>query len=177
MTAQKYVRVGQIVNTQGIKGELRVLASTDFPQERFKVGSELYIDTKTAKKPVTIEKSRQHKNFQILKFLDLDNINDVELFKGQHLYVATANRPENELDADEYYYQDIIGLTVVETQTNAVYGTVTDILALGPNDVWRIDSPQHGEILMPYLKTIVDRIDLTEKKAYVTLPEGLIDEN
>lgn len=177
MSEKNFLVVGKIVNTQGIKGEVRVIASTDFPENRFRKAALLYIKTKTSEVPVVVEKVRQHKNFQILKFKDLDDINAVELYKGATLLIDAADRPTDELAEDEFYYKDIIGLSIVEQATNEIYGTVKEIMSLGPNDVWVIQTPTHEEILMPYLKSVVQKVDLQAKIAYVEMPEGLIDEN
>lgn len=177
MTKKNFLVVGKIVNTQGIKGEVRVIANTDFPENRFRKTALLYIQTKTTEVPVVIEKARQHKNFQILKFENLDDINAVECYKGATLLIDAADRPEDELAEDEFYYKDIIGLSVVEAETKITYGTVKEIMSLGPNDVWVIQTPAHKEILMPYLKSVVQKVDLEAKTAYVEMPEGLIDED
>lgn len=177
MTNHNFLVVGKIVNTQGIKGEVRVIANTDFPENRFRQNNRLYVDFKGQQVAVTIEKVRQQKNFQILKFKEYQDINAVEVFKGCNLLIAAEDRPKDELAEDEFYYHDIIGLTVIDQETAAVYGTVKEIMDLGPNDVWVIGTPDYKEILMPYLKSVVQRIDLTEKKAYVLVPEGLIDED
>ncbi|GAF41234.1 rimM protein [Agrilactobacillus composti DSM 18527 = JCM 14202] len=177
MTEQKYYKVGKIVNTQGIKGEVRVMAETDFSDRRFAIGAKLYIDAKTEKIPVQIVSVRKQKNLWIVKFDAFSDINAVELYKGADLLVANDDRAADELNDDEYYYHDIIGLNIIDATTTEVYGPVKEILALGPNDVWVVDSPKYGEILIPFLKAIFKKIDIQAGTALVELPEGLIREN
>ena len=106
---EKYYQVGKIVNTHGIRGEVRVIATTDFTEERFKKGTHLAVEMPNGLTPVTVSAIRQHKQFYLLQFEGLGNINDVELFKGHNLKIAASER-DDQLEDDEYYYGDIIGL-------------------------------------------------------------------
>ncbi|KRN29625.1 16S rRNA processing protein RimM [Lactobacillus selangorensis] len=172
----EFYRVGRIVNTQGLKGELRILATTDFPDARFQAGQRLYIQTKQGPVAVTVKSHRKHKNFELLTFEGYDDINAVEQFKGDDLEVAAADRG-TDLSADEYYYNDIIGLTVKDVQTGNPIGTVTDIMDLGPNDVWVVERDGKSDLLLPYLKSVVLKVDLQDKTATVDVPAGLDDED
>lgn len=164
--------VGKIVNTHGIRGELKVLPVTDFPEQRFAAGSQLVIEGKQ-QTPVTVQAARKQKNLYLLKLKEYDNINDVERFKGLDLGVAEAD--VQALEAGEYYYHDIIGLTVID-QTGATLGQVSEILSPGANDVWVIPRPGKPDVLLPFLKSVVQSIDLAAKVAHVEVPEGLIDD-
>ncbi len=106
----KWFNVGKIVNTHGVKGEIRVVSRTDFPEERYKVGNTLYISNEKGGEPfpVKITSHRQHKTFDLLTFEGYGNVNEVEQFKGSLLKV-----PEDqlgELAEGEYYYHEIIRL-------------------------------------------------------------------
>ena len=109
-----YFNVGKIVNTQGLQGELRVLSVTDFSEERFKKGSKLSIfdDKNQFVMEVEIASHRKQKNFDIVKFKGLYHINDVEKYKGCSLKVAEEDLAD--LEEDEFYYHEIIGLDVYE---------------------------------------------------------------
>lgn len=170
----KYLNVGKIVNTQGIKGEVRVIAVTDFGEERFKKGNELLLFLQHAKEPIslTIESHRRHKNFDILKFEGYDNINDVEPFRDGMLKVERDNLVD--LNDDEFYYFQIIGCKVVDT-TRGELGKVKEILTPGANDVWVVQSKQYGEVLIPYIDSVVLDVDVENKVIKTDLPEGLID--
>ncbi|MFD1440163.1 ribosome maturation factor RimM [Lacticaseibacillus hegangensis] len=164
--------VGKIVNTHGIKGELKVMPVTDFPEQRFAPGSQLVIEGKTPL-TVTVAGARKQKAMYLLKLKEFDDINDVERFKGLALGVADAD--VQDLSEGEYYYHDIIGLTVID-QTGASLGQVSEILSPGANDVWVIPRPGKPDVLLPFLKSVVLRIDLDAKVAHVDVPEGLIDD-
>lgn len=171
---EKYYQVGKIVNTHGIRGEVRVIATTDFTDNRFKKGTQLVVEMPTGFTPVTVATMRQHKQFYLLQFEGYGNINDVEPFKGHNLKVAASQRAD-QLAADEYYYGDIIGLEVIEEADGTSYGKVNEILNPGPNDVWVIKKRGRQDLLLPFLKSVIKRIDLDAGKAYVEVPEGLIE--
>lgn len=164
--------VGKIVNTHGIKGEVKVVPITDFPEERFKVGNKLTVEGATNVE-VTITSVRVHKGLTMLTFEGYTDINQVLPFKGHDLSVADADLQE--LEEGEYYYKDLIGLTVID-QDDQTLGTVSEILAPGANDVWVIPRPGKKDILLPFLKSVVLDIDLTNKVAHVDVPGGLIDD-
>ncbi len=85
-----WYKVGKIVNTHGVKGEIRVISSTDFADERYAIGTNLMIrhEGQTEETSVVVRHHRRHKNFDLLQFEDYYNINDVEKFKGATLYVS-----------------------------------------------------------------------------------------
>ncbi|WP_225047493.1 ribosome maturation factor RimM [Lacticaseibacillus kribbianus] len=164
--------VGKIVNTHGIRGELKVVPITDFPAKRFAKGSKLVVEGKTNVE-VQVTASREQKGMYLLTLAGYDDINQVLPFKGQMLSVADTE--QGELDDGEYYYHDIIGLTVID-QTGATLGQVSEILSPGPNDVWVIPRPGKADVLLPFLNSVVLRIDLAAHTAWVDVPEGLIDD-
>lgn len=171
-----YYNVGKIVNTHGIRGELRVVSTTDFPEERFKKGSELAVfkqlaDT-TPIETVTVATARQHKGFTLLTFTGYQDINDVLKFKGTVLKVADTQLTENDLDDGEYYYHQIIGLNVVDESGTAI-GTIKEIMAPGANDVWVVQRENQPELLLPVIKQVVKKVDLANHQVIVELMEGL----
>lgn len=173
---EKYYTIGKLVNTHALQGEMRVIASTDFPEQRFKIGNKLAVfdhDVKLAE--LEVDASRKHKNFIILHFKGLHNINDVEQYKGKILKIAESQKEKDELGENEYYYYQIIGLGVY-TVEGEYLGKIREITALGPNDVWAIQRPNGGkEILIPYIADVVKEIDLENEKVIIEVMEGLID--
>jgi 16S rRNA processing protein RimM len=168
----KWFNVGKIVNTQGIKGEVRVIASTDFPDERFAKGNVLFIEHKELPKmvEVTIASHRKHKNFDIVTFKGFTSINDVEKFKGGILKVSDEQLIE--LPADEYYYHEIIGCHVKTTDGEEL-GEVKEILSPGANDVWVVKRKGKKDLLLPYIEDVVKSVDIENKEIVVELLEGL----
>ena len=177
MAEEQYYLVGKIVNTQALRGEVRVMATTDFPEERFKIGAILVIfNGNKLVETVEVDGHRLHKNFNLLHFKGKDNINDVEKFKGFDLKVAGTEREADELDENEFYYDDIIGLEVYTT--DEIYlGKVREITSLPSNDVWAIQRPNKGkDILIPYIEDIVLEIDLDDNRVVIDPMDGLIDD-
>ncbi|WP_159886995.1 ribosome maturation factor RimM [Paenibacillus puerhi] len=172
--SDKLYTVGKIVNTHGIRGELKVVSETDFPAERFAKNSKLvFVDPNSgAKLPVTVESAREHKLMFIIRFQGFGNINEVEKYKGWLLKVEEQYL--SELDQDEYYYHEIIGCSVV-TEEGEVLGEIKEILSPGANDVWVIKRPQGKELLIPYIDEVVLDVNVKDKKVTVRLMEGLLD--
>ncbi|KAF3301035.1 ribosome maturation factor RimM [Carnobacterium sp. PL24RED07] len=177
MAEEQYYLVGKIVNTQALRGEVRVMATTDFPEERFKIGAILAIfNGNKLVETVEVDGHRLHKNFNLLHFKGKDNINDVEKFKGFDLKVAGTEREADELDENEFYYDDIIGLEVYTTDETYL-GKVREITSLPSNDVWAIQRPNKGkDILIPYIEDIVLEIDLADNRVVIEPMDGLIDD-
>lgn len=177
MAEEQYYLVGKIVNTQALRGEVRVMATTDFPEERFKIGATLAIfNGDKLVETVEVDGHRLHKNFNLLHFKGKDNINDVEKFKGFDLKVAGTEREADELDENEFYYDDIIGLEVYTTDETYL-GKVQEITSLPSNDVWAIQRPNKGkDILIPYIEDIVLEIDLDDNRVVIDPMDGLIDD-
>lgn len=177
MAEEQYYLVGKIVNTQALRGEVRVMATTDFPEERFKIGAILAIfNGNKLVETVEVDGHRLHKNFNLLHFKGKDNINDVEKFKGFDSKVAGTEREADELDENEFYYDDIIGLEVYTTDETYL-GKVREITSLPSNDVWAIQRPNKGkDILIPYIEDIVLEIDLDDNRVVIDPMDGLIDD-
>ncbi|KRM88225.1 ribosome maturation factor RimM [Lacticaseibacillus thailandensis] len=168
-----YLHVGKIVNTHGIRGEVKVMPNTDFAAQRFAAGAELVVLT-TPPVTVTIASVRIHKGLPLLTFRGYDDINQVLPFKGAML--GATGTPDVELEDDEFMYKDVIGLTVVDTDGHTI-GTVREILSPGANDVWVVDRPGHQDLLLPYLHSVMLNVDLTHQQVIVDVPEGLDPED
>lgn len=170
--SEKYYNVGKIVNTHGIKGEVRVIAMTDFIEDRFRPGRRLYIFLEGTNSPieVVIKTSRPHKQFQVISFEGYPTINEVEKFKGGLLKIKDEDR--GPLAEGEYYYDEIIGLEVW-TEEGEQLGIVKEIFQTGANDVWVVKRENKPDLLLPYIGDCVKQVDLEQKKIIVHLLEGL----
>ncbi|MBU7525404.1 ribosome maturation factor RimM [Lactiplantibacillus pentosus] len=172
-----YYRVGTLVNTHGIRGEVKVVVVTDFPEERFKVGQQLVLfkspDATAGGITVTVAKAREQKGLYFLTFKGLDNINDVEGYKGWTIKVPAEAL--HQLPAGEYHYHQIVGLDVVTTDDEPL-GTIKEILSPGANDVWVVKRA-HGQadVLLPKIPQVIKKVDLDAGVVTVELMEGLID--
>jgi 16S rRNA processing protein RimM len=167
--------VGKIVNTHGIRGEVRVISQTDFADERYAAGSVLYVgeDRNSDKKALTVQAHRRHKNFDLLQFEGLNNINFVEPLKGMSLYVNEEQL--GELNENEFYYHEIIGCEVYN-ENNQLLGKITEILSTGANDVWVVKRKGKKDALIPYIENVVKSVDPENKRVDVELLPGLVDD-
>ena len=167
----QYYNVGKIVNTHGIRGEVRVIATTDFPQERFQNGAILYLK-QSAGEPLRLEVAgaRQHKGMWLVKFKGYDNINDVQSFRDHELMVTEDE--QQPLEEGQYYYHQIIGLTV-KTLEGSELGVIKEILSPGANDVWVVKRVGQSDLLLPVIDDVVKNVDLDKGEVDVELMEGL----
>jgi 16S rRNA processing protein RimM len=170
----EYLNVGKIVNTHGIRGEVRVISQTDFPELRYKKGAKLTL-FQEGKQPLklTIASHRKHKNFDLLTFEGYLTINDVEKFRDGILKVSEYDLTD--LEENEYYYYEIIGLHVLD-ENGELLGTIKEILSPGANDVWVVQRKGKKDALIPYIDSVVKEIDLDANEVHVEIPEGLLDD-
>lgn len=169
----KYYNVGKIVNTHGVRGEIRVISSTDFPEKRYAPGALLYLQHPniSEKLTLTVATHRQHKNFNLLTFDGYHSLNDVEIFKGGTLQVSEEQL--GELEEGDFYYHEIIGCQV-DTVEGEDLGKIKEILSPGANDVWVIQRKNGGkDLLIPYIEQVVKEVNIKEKKVIIHLMEGL----
>ncbi len=166
---EKMFTVGKIVNTHGIKGEVKVIPITDDPK-RFERLKEIYIERKEMQR-YKIEGIRYHKKFVLIKFEGIDTLNDAELFKNATLKI---NKEDSlPLGNDEYYIGDLYDLNV-KTQDGRILGKLIDIIYTGSNDVYVIKNEETGkELLIPAIKQVIKQVDLENKTMSVELLEGL----
>jgi len=169
--AAKMFNIGKIVNTHGIRGELKVKRITDF-EERFTPGETVYIKESAKETPFIIESHRVHKGFDLIKLETLDNVNDAENYKG--LYLQIHEEQQEELNENEFYYHEIIGSDVV-TQSGEHIGQIKDILAPGANDVWVVKRPGKKDGYIPFIESVVKEVDTENKKVVIEPMEGLLD--
>lgn len=172
MTA--YVNVGKIVNTHGIKGEVRVISDTDFPEERYQPGAELVWlgNDESERFTLTVTSHRQHKQFDLVKFESYPTINEAESLVGGTLNVTEADLAT--LDDDTFYWHDIVGSTACD-EAGTEIGQVKEILSSGANDVWVISRRGQKDLLLPYIDEVVKDVNLTAGTITVHVLEGLDD--
>lgn len=168
---ENYLNVGKIVNTHGIKGEVRIQSSTDKPEERYKIGSKLVIEISNDEHyPVTVKSHRVHKSFDLLTFEEFSSINDVEKFKNKMLQINEKDLPE--LEENIFYSNQIVGSTVFNEQDEEL-GFVKEIMFLPANDVWVVERQGKKDLLLPVIKSVILKVDTDHKKIIVNVLEGL----
>ena len=170
MRNEEYLQVGVITSTHGIKGEVKVFPTTD-DASRFDYLKHVVLDTGKQQIPLEISHVKYFKQFVIVKFKGIDNINDIEKYKSMPLYVSREDAVE--LEDDEYFMADLIGLEVV-TDDGKEFGTLKVVMETGANDVYIIETKEHGEVLIPAIKDCILHVDLENKKMTIHLMDGLI---
>ena len=164
------LKVGVITTTHGVRGEVKVYPTTDEP-ERFLELDYVLLDTGRELRKLEIKNVKFFKNLVILKFKGVDNINDIEKYKGRDLWIP---REEGQaLEEDEYYIADLLGMSVV-LEDGQEFGTLKDVMETGANDVYIIDSAEHGEVLLPAIKECILDVDLEKNVMTIHLMKGLI---
>ena len=164
------LKVGVITTTHGVRGEVKVFPTTD-NAERFLDLEYVLLDTGRELRRLDIKNVRFFKNLVILKFDGIDNINDIEKYKGKDLWIPREEAQE--LGEDEYYIADLQGLNVV-LEDGTGFGTLRDVMETGANDVYIIDSNEHGEVLLPAIKECILDVDLEKNTMTVHLMKGLL---
>ena len=165
------MQVGAITSTHGIRGEVKVFPTTD-DAKRFKRLKEVILDTGKEKITLEIEGVKFFKQFVILKFKGIDNINDVEKYKGKNLYVTRNNAVR--LRKDEYFVADLIGLEVWK-EDGVRLGTLTEVLSTGANDVYEVQMEDGKKVLLPAIKECILQVDIEGGKMTIHLMDGLLD--
>jgi 16S rRNA processing protein RimM len=169
-----YFFVGKIVNTHGIRGELKIMPQTDFPEVRFAKGNRLYAFAPNSDEPVplTVRSARAHKGAYIVAFREYDNINDVLRFKGGSLKVPEEDLLE--LKEGQYYIHEIVGCEVV-SEDGASLGVIKEVLPLAANDVWVAKREGRKDLLIPVIDDVVRDVDIAAKRVTIHVLEGLLD--
>ncbi|MGP4059804.1 ribosome maturation factor RimM [Halobacillus litoralis] len=171
MEKQMY-NVGKIINTHGIKGEVKIHRITDF-DERFAPGQLLYwVNDQDDPKPLVVRSHRMHKGFDLVSFEDHYSINDVEGYKNGSLMVAED--AQDELEDHEFYFREIIGCKVY-LESGEELGEVKEILTPGANDVWVVERKQDSDVLIPYIEPVVKEVDPARQVIIIDPIEGLLD--
>lgn len=162
--ADDKVIIGKIGAPHGVRGDVRVIPLTDFP-DRFHQLKMVYTDDGAK---LTVESARFHKQFVLVKFRGIDTMNEAELLRGKLIKVRREDAVV--LPEGHYYFFDIIGLSVF-TETGEHLGDIADILQTGSNDVYIAERKNEKPLLIPALKEVVLQIDIPGKKMIVRLQE------
>lgn len=165
------LQVGIITSTHGVRGEVKVYPTTDDPR-RFRRLKEVVLDTGREKLNLEIEGVKFFKQFVILKFKGLDNINDIEKYRQKSLYVTRKNAVR--LQRDEYFIADLIGLKV-QDEDGTELGTVKDVIETGANDVYEMEMADGRSLLLPAIKQCILNVDVENGMMQVHVLEGLLD--
>lgn len=167
---EELLQVGVITQTHGIRGEVKVFPTTD-DAARFQKLRQVLLDTGKETISLEIENVKFFKQFVILKFKGYDNINDIERYKRCALLVKRDDAVP--LEEDEYYIADMIGMKVV-TDRDEEFGILKNVMETGANDVYVIEHPSEGEVLIPAIKECILDVDIPGRLMKIHVMDGLI---
>jgi len=167
----KELRVGVIVRTHGIRGEVKVYPTTDSP-DRFDELTEVIVQKNNHKKYLKLENVRHFKNLVILKFEGIDDIADAEPLKGCDVFIDRKYAAK--LEEGEFYIGDIIGLEVID-DTGIRIGKIKDVMETGANDVYLVERDEMKDLLLPAIKECILDTDIENNVMTVHLMDGLLD--
>lgn len=167
---KEYLEAGKIVNTHGIRGEVKIMPYCDSPEllcefDRLFMGKSLT--------EIYIERSRVQKNMIICKIEGVDTPEEAEKLRNKMLYM---HRDDLELDEDTYFIQDLIGMTVKNADTGEIYGIIDDVFQTGANDVYSIKNSDKS-YLVPAIADVVITTDIDSGIMTIRPLEGLFDED
>ena len=168
---QQLLRVGVISSTHGVRWEVKVYPTKD-DANRFKKLKKVGLDTGREYIDLEISGVKFFKNQVILKFKGIDNINDIEKYKGKDLLVHREDAVK--LEENENYVADLINLKVV-TDEGQVLGCLTEVMETGANDVYVVETEDGKELLLPAIRDCILDVDLDEEVMTVHILPGLFD--
>lgn len=167
---ERYFEIGQIVNTSGLKGVIKVKPFTD-DITKFNKLKNIYISVKKDLKEFKIEEVRINKNMVFLKLEGIDTIEEAE--KYRNCYLKIKRDKDEKLEEGSYYVVDILGCRVY-TDKQEFLGEIIDVFSTGSNDVYVAQNELGKQILLPATKEVIKNIDIENKTIIVHLLEGLL---
>lgn len=164
------LEIGQIVNTFGIKGMVKVKPFTD-DIKRFDELKTVYVEKNSNQIEYEIEEVKYHKDMVLIKFKGIDKVEQAEILRNSYLTISRDS--VEKLEEGRYYIVDLLGLDVY-TDEEILLGTLDDIFNTGSNDIYVVKDKQGKQILLPAIQDVIKQIDIENKKIIVHLLPGLI---
>ena len=167
---KKFLEVGKIVSTHGLKGDVKVDPWCDDGGFLCEF-EELYLDS-AGKEKIKVLSAKVHKNIVLMRLEGIDSIEKAELLRGKILFM---DRDDVELPEGEHFIQDILGLSVFDVDTNRCYGRVTDVLKTGANDVYQVTSDDGKDYLIPVIDEVICEVDVDNNFMKIRPLKGIFD--
>lgn len=167
---KEFIETGKIVNIHGLRGEVKIMPWSDDPE--FICDFDILYYGKD-KKILEIENARVHKNMVLVKVKGIDTPETANLLRNNIIYI---DRNDVELEEGTYFIQDLIGLKVINADTNEEYGTVRDVFQTGANDVYEVKNDEKT-VLIPAIPDVIVNTDIENSVLMIRPLEGLFDEN
>ena len=168
---KKFLEVGKIVSTHGLKGDVKVDPWCD-DGEFLCEFEELYLDS-AGKEKIKVLSAKVHKNIVLMRLEGIDSIEKAELLRGKVLFM---DRDDVELPEGEHFIQDILGLAVFDVDMNHCYGKVTDVLKTGANDVYQVTSDDGKDYLIPVIDEVICEVDVDNNFMKIRPLKGIFDD-
>lgn len=167
---KQFLEAGQVVGTHGVRGELRVQPMGDGPEfvTRFRT---LYLNN--GQTPLRVRSARVHKNIALLQLEGIDSIDAGEQLRGRILYL---NRDDARLPKGRHFVADLLDMRVSDADSGRFYGTLTDVIQTGANDVYEITDEQGNACLMPAVKSMVIEVDIEAGEMKIRPIAGIFDD-
>ena len=166
---KQFLEIGKIVNKHGLNGTVKVMPWCDSPDFLCEFDT-LYRGRLHV--PVEIEHAAVQKNMVLMKLKGVDTPEAADALRNTVLYM---DRNDVELDDDTYFIQDLIGMAVVDADTGTQYGTLTDVLQTGANDVYEVTAEDGRKLLVPVIPDVVIAVDFEADAVRIRPLEGLFD--
>ena len=159
------IEFGKIVNTHGLKGEVKVYSYTDNEKKILKL-KKVYIRGKEYK----VESMKLQKQMFLMKLQGIDNIDQTKFLMNEMCFREVEKNESN--DDEGYFIKDLVGMEVVDESGNTI-GTLKEVFRTGANDVYEVVDKDNKSIYLPAIKKVIKSIDISSRKMTVELMEGL----
>lgn len=166
----QYLKIGQIINTHGVKGEVKVYPLTD-DIKRFGKLKNVLMKSGEEFIEIKVEGVKYFKNLVIIKLATINNMNEAEKYKNQYIFVDRKNAVK--LEKDAYFIADLIGLEIY-TEDGEKLGKLASVFTTGSNDVYEVKQENGKIVLLPAIKDVIKVVDIENGKMIINLLEGLL---
>lgn len=170
---ENLISIAKILNFHGIKGEAKVGFSKG-KEEQISALKKVWVNSGNEKRELNIKTVRFHKQFAIIKFDEINSIDELMEVKGENLYIS-KEIVEKSLDEDEFLIEDLIGMMVFDNEDELI-GTVQTVGSNAANDILCIkpENPDYNQFLIPFVKELVPVVDIKKRKIIIKPIEGLL---
>ena len=167
----EYFEIGQISNTHGLKGEMKIRPFTEKNEDYAKLEN-ILVDFNGTLKEYTVESVRYQKDVVLMKLKGVDDIEEAEKLKGH--YIKIPRDSAKKINEDEYFIADLLGCEVYQDET--LLGVLDDVFTAGGSDVYVVKRKGKQDLLLPAISSVVKKVDVVNQKVFVEVPRGLEDE-
>lgn len=167
----EYFEIGQISNTHGLKGEMKVRPFTEKNEDYAKLEN-ILVDFNGTLKEYTVESVRYQKDVVLMKLKGVDDIEEAEKLKGH--YIKIPRDSAKKINEDEYFIADLLGCEVYQDET--LLGVLDDVFTAGGSEVYVVKRKGKQDLLLPAISSVIKKVDVVNQKVFVEVPRGLEDE-